>query len=85
MDQAKWDELRKKHLDPVDNAAKRIFGTPDGAKVLHALDVVFGGDPTAKDSTGRVDEHATLINVGAARVITYLHKLVERTNEGTGP
>jgi hypothetical protein len=73
----KWEELQAKYLAPVENAARRIFSSPDGAKILHALEAVYGGDPTAKDAQGRVDADATLINVGSARVVNYLRKLAE--------
>ena len=61
---------------PVVEAARRLFSTPDGKTVLDALEKVF---PIGieKTTTGAVDIHAMSINVGARMVVEQMKKWSE--------
>lgn len=74
-------KIRKEILGPVEDAAKRMFGSEDGKKILNTLERAFGEDPIERDVNGAVDPNAVLINVGAQQVINYLRRLAE-SNEG---
>jgi hypothetical protein len=73
----KWEEARTKLLSAAQGSALRMFSSPEGKVVLETLSKMFEGELVEKDKNGKVDENATLINVGAARVIAFLRNLAE--------
>lgn len=81
---ARVKELHDKYVAPLRAAAQRIFSSEDGKKVLEAIERVFVDEMIVKDHSGRVDENAVLVNVGALQVISYLRSLAE-PKEGQGP
>jgi 8-oxo-dGTP pyrophosphatase MutT (NUDIX family) len=81
--QEKLNELREKHMAPVEAAARRMFSSPDGKKVLAALERAFGAG-VAIFPAGGVDPHGTLVRAGHAEVINYLRTLAEDGQGGQG-
>jgi hypothetical protein len=74
--------LRAKYIAPIEGAARRMFRSEDGAKVLSALERAFVPDSIPKDHNGAVDPNAVLINEGARQVIDYLRQLAGTKEEG---
>jgi hypothetical protein len=67
---------------PIEAAARRLFSTPDGKKVMDALIKAYGSPRAARDARGAVDPYGTLIEVGRAEVVEFLTGLVAKEDEG---
>lgn len=71
-------ELHDKHIAPVEAAAQRMFGSPDGQRVLDSLERMFAVS-VAFTPGGGVDPYGTIVNAARAEVISYLRDLAEGT------
>lgn len=80
--QDRMKELHEKHMAPVEAAARRLFSSPDGQKVLAALERAFHGGVAFSVFQGAisgVDPYGTVVNAARADVINYLRTLAEGT------
>lgn len=78
--QDRMQELHQKHVAPVEAAARRLFSSPDGQKVLAALERAFPGGvafAVIQGAISSVDPYGTVVNAARADVINYLRNLAE--------
>ena len=57
-----------------------VFSSPDGQKVLAALEQEFGYSTLKKDPNGRIDPHASIAAAGSREVLVYIHNLRKHTH-----
>lgn len=72
----KIQEARNRAIKKA-SAFKRLFGTPDGKKVLEELSIVFG-EPKINVPG---DAFATHVRVGQLEVLQYIHEVMEVTTD----
>lgn len=72
MNRERVGELRERHIAPVRHAARRLFGSEDGRRVLEALERAFVPGDLASG-----DMFETTVRAARADVIAYLRAIAE--------